>query len=161
MKFTRAAILVKLLSVAGAACGSDQDLPERQQAVVEAGAEVMPLPLYETTHIFTNTDAGGRQDVVADNPTGAMSIEAVRSQLAEGAAKFQSGDFAIHGSAMPGLAELDGGSDEIDVELLETPTGAAITYTTQDPELVSATALNQPAHRKDAHEPDPVETQRP
>ena len=142
MKSTRAVFIVVLLSVTGAACGSDQDLAERQQAVAEAGAEVMPFPLDETTHIFTDTESGGRQDVVADDPNDSTTIDAIRQHLAEEAAKFQSGDFsdpeAIHGSAMPGLAELQGGFDEIDVELLEIPTGAAITYTTQDPELVSA-----------------------
>lgn len=42
---------------------------------------------------------------------------------------------------MPGLAALKAGFDQIDVGLLETAGGAAITYTTQDPELVSAIHL--------------------
>ncbi|MDW3178653.1 MAG: aspartate carbamoyltransferase [Acidimicrobiia bacterium] len=145
MKSTRAFLVAALLIVAGAACGSDQDLAERQEAVAEAGAEVMPFSLDETTHIFTDTPGGGRQDVVADDPTDVVSIEAIRDHLAEEAAKFQTGDFSdpetIHGSAMPGLATLKAGFDQIDVELLETADGAAITYTTQDPELISAIHL--------------------
>ena len=142
MQSTKALLVAGLLTVAGAACGSDQDLAERQEAVAQAGAEVMPFALDETTHIFTDTQSGGRQDVVADDPTDENSIEAIREHLAEEAAKFQIGDFsdpeAIHGAAMPGLAALKSGFDQIDVELFETADGAAITYTTQDPDLVSA-----------------------
>ncbi len=145
MKSTRAFLVAALLIVAGAACGSDQDLAERQEVVAEAGAEVMPFPLDETTHIFTDTQTGGRQDVVADDPTHEATIEAIRDHLAEEAAKFQVGDFSdpetIHGSAMPGLAALKAGFDQIEIELLDTATGAAITYTTQQPELVSAIHL--------------------
>ncbi len=145
MKSTRAFLVAALLIVAGAACGSDQDLAERQEVVAEAGAEVMPFPLDETTHIFTDTQTGGRQDVVADDPTHQATIEAIRDHLAEEAAKFQVGDFSdpetIHGSAMPGLAALKAGFDQIEIELLDTATGAAITYTTQQPELVSAIHL--------------------
>lgn len=145
MQSTKAILVAALLTFAGAACGSDQDLAERQETVAEAGAEVMPFSLDETTHIFTDTQSGGRQDVVADDPTDENSIESIRDHLAEEAAKFQIGDFsdpeAIHGSAMPGLAALKAGFVQIDVELLDTADGAAITYTTQDPELVSAIHL--------------------
>ncbi len=131
MQSIKALLVAGLLTVAGAACGSDQDLAERQEAVVQAGAEVMPFALDETTHIFTDTQSGGRQDVVADDPTDENSIEAIGEHLAEEAAKFRIGDFsdpeAIHGSAMPGLAALKSGFDQIDVELFETATGAAIT----------------------------------
>ena len=145
MPSTKAILVTAALAFAVVGCGSDQDLAERQEAVAEAGAEVMPFPLDETTHIFTDTQSGGRQDVVADDPTDVTSIEAIRSHLVEEASKFQTGDFsdpeAIHGSALPGLAALEAGFDQIDVELLETATGAALTYTTQDPELVSAIHL--------------------
>ncbi len=43
-------------AVALVACGSDDNLTARQQAVAEAGAEVMPFDLDATTHIFTDTD---------------------------------------------------------------------------------------------------------
>ena len=145
MPSTKAILVTAALAFAVVGCGSDQDLAERQEAVAEAGAEVMPFPLDETTHIFTDTQSGGRQDVVAGDPTDEDTVEAIREHLAEEAAKFQVGDFsdpeAIHGSAMPGLAALKAGFDQIDVQLLETTTGAAITYSTQDPEMVSAIHL--------------------
>lgn len=42
---------------------------------------------------------------------------------------------------MPGLAALEAKFDQIDIEFFETTTGAAITYTSQNPELVSAIHL--------------------
>lgn len=42
---------------------------------------------------------------------------------------------------MPGLAALKAGFDQIDVHLLQTTTGASITYSTQDPEMASAIHL--------------------
>lgn len=145
MPSTKAILMTAALAVVVVGCGSDQGLAERQEAVAEAGAEVMPFSLDQTTHIFTDTESGGRQDVVADDPTDEATIEAIREHLADEAFKFQNGDFsdpeAIHGSAMPGLAELKTGFDQIDVVLLETATGAAITYTSQDPAMVSAIHL--------------------
>lgn len=53
----------------------------------------MPFSLDETTHIFTDTQSGGRQDIVADDPTEKTTIEAINDHLAEEAAKLQVGDF--------------------------------------------------------------------
>ena len=53
MPSTKAILVTAALAFAVVGCGSDQDLAERQEAVAEAGAEVMPFPLDETTHIFT------------------------------------------------------------------------------------------------------------
>lgn len=136
------AVLVALLAVVLAACGSTDDLAGRQALVAEAGAEVMPFDLDQTTHVFTDTATGGRQDVVADDPSDIANIEQIRLHLAEEAAKFRRGDFtdpeAIHGSAMPGLATLKVRFAEIVVDLVDTDVGAAITYTTEDAGLVDA-----------------------
>lgn len=125
------------------ACGSDDsELAERQQVVAEAGADVMPFDLDATTHIFTDTDTGGVQDVVADDPTDDVNIESIRRHLEAEAAKFRVGDFsdpeAIHGASMPGLVTLKERFDAIDVELTETDTGATITYRTDDDDVVQA-----------------------
>jgi len=129
-------------AVALVACGSDDNLTARQQAIAEAGAEVMPFDLDATTHIFTDTDTGGTQDVIADVPDDDANIAAIRRHLADEASKFQAGDFsdpeAIHGPAMPGLAILKQRYDDIDVVLADTPTGATITYTATDPDVISA-----------------------
>jgi hypothetical protein len=122
--------LVAVLLVLGAtSCGSDDDLADRQAIVAEAGAAVMPFSLEQTTHIFTDTSTGGRQDVVADDPADTVNIELIRLHLAEEADQFRVGDFsdpaAIHGSGMPGLATLKERFD-------------AIVYTTDDAVLIDA-----------------------
>lgn len=136
----RATLVVVLAAVS--ACGGDDGLAERRAAVAEAGAEVMPFDLDETTHIFTDTDTGGIQEVVADDPDDESSIEAIRRHLADEAEKFRTGDFsdpeAIHGAGMPGLATLEERYGEIVIDLADTPTGAMITYTTTASDLVDA-----------------------
>lgn len=134
--------LVALFVVGAAACGSDDDLAARQANIAEAGAEVMPFSLDETTHVFTDTSTGGRQDVVADDPSDEVNIEQIRLHLAAEADKFRGGDFsdpeAIHGPTMPGLATLKERFDEIVVDLVDTDDGAAIVYTARDAELIDA-----------------------
>ena len=56
-------------------CSSSDDLASRQAEVAEAGAEVMPFDLDATTHIFTATDSGGTQEVIADDASDADNRE--------------------------------------------------------------------------------------
>ena len=118
------------------ACVVDEVRELRQRVVAEAGAEVMPFDLEATTHIFTDTDRGGVQDVVADDPGDAANIEAIRRHLADEAIKFRSGDFsdpeAIHGPDMTGLSTLNKIFDEITIDLVDKQNGATITYTETD-----------------------------
>ena len=120
-----------------------QSRPANRQAEVAArGAEVMPFDLERTTHIFDDLPDGGLQQVVADDATDTAQIALIRGHLQEEAAKFQRGDFgdpaAIHGDAMPGLAELRQGYARIEVAYGELPDGAQIRYTTSDPAMVAA-----------------------
>jgi hypothetical protein len=114
----------------------------RQALVAERGAAVMPFDLERTTHIFEPLPEGGLQQVLADDPRDAAQVALIRSHLQEEAAKFQQGDFddpaAIHGDAMPGLAELRAGYTQIEVTYAELPDGAQIRYTASDPAMVTA-----------------------
>ncbi|ANB77783.1 hypothetical protein AYM40_36065 (plasmid) [Paraburkholderia phytofirmans OLGA172] len=47
---------------------------ERQAEVQQRGAEVMPFNLKATTHIFTKSDNGGSQRVVAMDPSDVAEI---------------------------------------------------------------------------------------
>lgn len=129
-------------TVLGSGCGSDDALADRQATIAEAGSEVMPFDLDQTTHVFTETENGGVQDVVADDPADNTSIELIRDHLALEAEKFSQGDFSdpttIHGADMPGLATLKTGYADIEVTLSSTDTGATITYETADPALITA-----------------------
>ena len=71
-----APFLMAIAVVALSGCGSDdQSLANRQQAVAEAGADVMPFTLDATTHVFVDTSTGGIQDVAADDPSDTTNID--------------------------------------------------------------------------------------
>lgn len=148
--------LVMLVGAGLVACSSDDSTDtadvdaattttataERQDDVADAGAEVMPFDLETTTHVFENTETGGLQEVVADDPADTEQIELIRDHLRLEARKFRHGDFndpaAIHGDDMPGLAVLRDRYTGIVVLYEELPAGASITYTAEDPEVVDA-----------------------
>jgi hypothetical protein len=137
----RWAVAAAALLLAG--CGADQGAEgDRQEAVAERGAEVMPFDLEATTHVFEPTAGGGEQRVVADDPSDAEQVALVRQHLRDEAARFAAGDFddpaAIHGDEMPGLAELRAGHDAVEVSFEEVDGGARLTYRTDDPALVDA-----------------------
>ncbi|MEX1255133.1 MAG: aspartate carbamoyltransferase [Dehalococcoidia bacterium] len=146
-----AALLVGVFAVGGIAFGvgrltagggSESDLGDRQADVAERGATVMPFDLERTTHVFSQTADGGLQTVTADDPQDAEQVRLIREHLKSEAARFAAGDFSdpaqIHGSAMPGLAELSAAGGAIEIEYSDVPDGAAIRYATEDPALASA-----------------------
>jgi hypothetical protein len=102
----------------------------------------MPFDLEATTHVFTPSDTGGLQEVVADDPDDADQVELIREHLMLEARRFRQGDFddpaAIHGDDMPGLAVLRDRYEGIIVRYEEIPGGASISYTAEDPEVVAA-----------------------
>ena len=138
-----AVVLVSSTTLLGlTACSDGEDLAARQAAVAEAGADVMPFDLDATTHVFTTTDSGGIQDVIADDASDSANIALIEVHLAEEAAKFQAGDFsdpeAIHGPGMPGLSVLKERYQEVEVDLLPHSEGATLTFSASDPEVVEA-----------------------
>ncbi|HSH80054.1 MAG TPA: hypothetical protein VLA19_16130 [Herpetosiphonaceae bacterium] len=110
--------------------------------VADRGRAVMPFDLDKTTHVFEPAGDGGRQTVMAKDATDSEQIALIRTHLLSETDKFRRGDFsdpaAIHGPQMPGLAELEAGAARIDVQYTETPVGAQIVYTTEEPALVDA-----------------------
>jgi hypothetical protein len=115
----------------------------RQEVVAEHGAGVMPFDLKATTHIFTKIKMGGIQQVVVKNPADATQIALIRKHLKKIAAQFSRGDFSdpsrIHGTEMPGLAELNAAQPgEIKIQYRKLNMGAEIIYTAKNPKLVEA-----------------------
>jgi len=133
-----ALVAVSLIGLSTGWFGGD----DRQDGVAERGAQVMPFDLDATTHHFVSTAEGGLQTVVADDPSDREQIELIQQHLQEEAAAFGRGDFGdpaqIHGADMPGLAALQAGADRIKVEHRSRDDGAELTYTTDDPLLVTA-----------------------
>jgi len=139
--------LFTVLAVTLAACGDDDAATtpattDRQTAVADRGADVMPFDLDASTHTFTPTDDGLIEDVVADDPDDGKNIALIREHLTSERDLFESGDFAdpaaIHGDAMPGLADLEAGASDIEIAYSELDDGARLTFTSEDPALVDA-----------------------
>jgi hypothetical protein len=131
------------LALGAAACSSQpQASPARRAAVAARGAEVMPFDLAKTRHGFADLPDGGLQTVTAMDPADTLQARLVREHLQLEAAKFLRGEFAdpmaIHGHAMPGVAELRQSAGKIRVAFAAIPAGATIRYTTGDPALVAA-----------------------
>lgn len=108
---------------------------KRLDEVAERGSHVMPFDLEKTTHIFSKTDAGGIQQVIAKDQSDSGQINLIRLHLSEIAKAFKQGDFSnpekIHGATMPGLAELRAAKPgQIKIVYKELPDGAEITYAT-------------------------------
>lgn len=117
--------------------------PERLEEVTQRGMHVMPFDLKQTQHIFTKTETGGVQQVIARSPSNTRQIELIRQHLTKISQEFSRRDFSnpakIHGQDMPGLAELRNAKPgQFRVEYKELNDGAEITYSSEDPGLISA-----------------------
>ncbi len=139
-RYTVAAVAA--LATIAAGCSQSDPIADQQAQAAERGAEVMPFDLDATTHHFTKTDEGGIQVVTADDPTDQRQIDLIRDHLTDERDNFARGDFddpaRIHGHDMPGVAELTARYADVSVTYAETPDGARLTYTTDDPRLVDA-----------------------
>lgn len=116
---------------------------QRQAEVAKLGAEVMPFNLKDTTHVFTKTNSGGTQRVVAKDASNAEQTKLVRAHLKAIQGQFQKGDFSgpshIHGVGMPGLVELESSKPgKIKIAYKDVPGGAELAYRAQDGKLVTA-----------------------
>jgi len=127
---------------AGGSAGPSAAAPARQAEVRHRGHDVMPFSLDRTTHVFEMTVTGGVQDVVVKSPADSAQVPLIRRHLRHEAGRFRSGDFsdprALHGSGMPGVAELSAAGGGLQVEYRDLPDGGRIVYTASDPELVTA-----------------------
>jgi hypothetical protein len=134
------AALAALLVVAPASSGHAADTP-RQVQVERKSERVMPFSMDATMHTFVPTPKGGVQTVLVHNGD-TKQVLLVRSHLRKEAQAFARGDFndpaSIHGGTMPGLQAMHDGAARISVRYAAVQNGAAITYATQDPALVSA-----------------------
>lgn len=117
--------------------------PQRQAEVARRGADVMPFNLKATTHFFTKTNDGGAQRVIARDVSDAVQVRLVREHLQQIQAQFRKGDFSgpshIHGSAMPGLAQLKAAPPgQVSITYQDVAGGAQLTYRTARADLVTA-----------------------
>jgi hypothetical protein len=132
---------VPLLFAATPARSDTTTAPAHAATVERGSAEVMPFDLNRTMHIFKPTSNGGLQTVIVHDGD-PQQVALVRAHLRKEASAFARGDFAdpakIHGTKMPGLAQLRAGTTRITVGYAQVPNGASIRYKTSDPHLVAA-----------------------
>lgn len=128
---------------------------QRQSDVKQKGKKVMPFDQEKTQHIFTDLETGGRQKVIINDQGYSDQLPLIRSHLQEEKTKFSSGNLddpaAIHGTSMPGLAELKKAIDEnkVTVSYQEIPEGAILEYKTTDAEATKALHLWFKSQRSD------------
>ena len=126
--------------------------------VMQHGARVMPFDQSQAMHMFLPDSNGGVLEIVVHDMNQAQ-ISLVRSHLLQEAAKFTSGNYSdpayIHGKKMPGLDQLQSGALRVSVRYFETPTGAAITFSSTDRDMVSAIHQWLAAQQRD-HNSGPV-----
>jgi len=115
---------------------------DRQAAVHDMGAMVMPFDLGDTLHIFEMTESGGIQQVIANDPDDQAQIALIQQHLEYEAARFSAGVYSdpnsLHGDDMPGTKELAEGFIFVDIQYAALPNGAQITFTTNDLSLITA-----------------------
>lgn len=125
---------------------------QRLEQVAAIGAQVMPFDLDRTTHTFSDRPWGGVQTVASDDGD-LEQLSLIRSHLADEASRFSRGEFGsperIHGHDMPGLSVLRERYADIEVSYAEAPTGAAITYRSEDRALIDAVHAWFQAQRSD------------
>ncbi|MGH9806054.1 MAG: hypothetical protein ACRD9W_02115 [Terriglobia bacterium] len=114
----------------------------KQEHVHQMAAGVMPFDVSKTVHIFKMTESGGVERVVAKDPGAADQIALIQQHLRHEAESFQRGDYSdpamLHGSAMPGLKELQIGAGHVKVSYASLPAGAEIMFETTDLHLLTA-----------------------
>ena len=117
----------------------------QQEQVHRMSHHVMPFDMAKTVHVFRMTESGGVERVMARDPQDSEQIALIRQHLRHEAEKFQHGDYSdparLHGSDMPGLAEMQANAAHIRVTYLDVSDGGQITFETTD--LHSLTAIHR------------------
>lgn len=103
----------------------------------------MPFSVHAALHVFTKTDDGGIQRVVARDPADTHQAARIREHLRSIQTHFQAGDYSaarqIHGAEMPGMAQLAAARPgQVSIVYEDVEGGAQLRYRTQDPALITA-----------------------
>jgi hypothetical protein len=122
--------------------GGYADAQTQQEHVHHMSHDAMPFDMAKTLHIFTMTELGGVQKVIAKDPSEVDQIALIRQHLSHEADRFHEGDYSdpatLHGAEMPGLKEIQLGSQQIKVSFSALSDGAEIAFETTDLHLLTA-----------------------
>jgi hypothetical protein len=123
---------------------SSAQLAARRAQVEQRGASVMPFDQNATMHRFTSTSDGGVETITANDPKDSLQVRLVQQHLARERDLFAAGNFsdpmAIHGMNMPGIQDLRTGAaaGRVTISYAALSSGARLTYSTNDPDLLDA-----------------------
>jgi hypothetical protein len=137
----RLATLFMAICLTGISTSTYADETKRQADVERKSEQVMPFDMSVAMHSFVPTPKGGVQTIMVHNGD-AQQVTLVRTHLRKEATAFAHGDFSdpatIHGGSMPGLQAMHDGAERIRVHYADVQNGASLTYSTDDPALISA-----------------------
>lgn len=140
-------------ALSGLASAGESPAASRPDGIAERGAKRMPFDLNRTVHVFRKIATGGLQQVRVKEAGDAEQIRRIREHLSELARRLAEGDFSgpehIHGSGLPGLAELRAAAKHIRFIYQELPDGAQIGYFSDRPAHVAAIHRYFDAQRHD------------
>jgi hypothetical protein len=75
-------IFVAILATLGVLYATGMLTVNNRQAMVhDRGASIMPFDLNQTTHIFTSTNTGGVEQVIAKDPNNTEQIQLIQQHL--------------------------------------------------------------------------------
>ena len=136
-------LILSILLITSPVYAVEKASEERLDEVAQRGVHVMSFDLETTTHVFSKTAQGGVQEVIVKNPDNFEQIKLIREHLTKISYEFQQGNFAdpakIHGDSMPGLRELRKAKiNQINIVYKDLPDGARISYSTDEPTLITA-----------------------
>jgi len=138
-------ILVGITAAAMLITGSGACAESQQEQVHRMSHHVMPFDMAKTVHVFRMTESGGVERVLVRDPQDSEQIALIRQHLRHEADKFQHGDYSdpahLHGSDMPGLAEVRANAALIRVTYLDVSDGGQISFETTD--LHALTAIHR------------------
>jgi len=138
--------LIPILSILLIVCPAyavEKASEKRLDEVAERGVHVMPFDLDLTTHIFSKSEKGGLQQIIAKDSSNMHQIQLIREHLTEISDEFQKGDFSkpvkIHDESMPGIKELRKAKpNQISIIYKDLRDGAEINYSADNPVLINA-----------------------
>jgi hypothetical protein len=119
-----------------------QQTSDHHAGVVQRGDQVMGFSHEKTTHHFRLYKDGGSIEALANKPSDATSREEIREHLQHIAGMFKSGDFnapmLIHARTPPGVPTMKKLRDQIQYRVEETPSGARVRVSSENPKAVTA-----------------------
>ncbi len=139
LSFLALGACLALPALAGDAAGP---APDRQAHIHHLGHETMPFALQSTLHVFRMSETGGSMRVVIREESAAEQLPLIQRHLMHMTARFATGDFSVpaslHGDDMPGLRELQAGTERLKVSYAPLADGGEIHFEASDIQMITA-----------------------